>query len=162
MENLDPGENYAYASFNHGYVEDRSINNYYFVTDDPSSNFPSIADLEALEDQLPETEFIWWTMALARWSAPHHEEFNQQLRTYAITNGKILFDIADIESHLPDGTPCTGVDQNENPNDIEALCDAYTDEPIGGHLNAQGSLRMSKAMWVLMSILAGWDGNIDS
>lgn len=158
MKNLSPGESFDFASFNFGYVEDSSINNQFFSTDNPGGRSPNVADLELLEDQYPETELIWWTMALARWSEPHHEEFNQKLRTYALTNGKILFDIADIESHLPDGTLCTGVDQNGNPNDIEALCDVYTDEPIGGHLNAQGSLRMAKAMWVLMAFLAGWDG----
>ncbi len=161
MENLGPEENYNFASFNFGYVEDPSIINHFFLADNPDDRFPNVADLEALEDQFPETEFIWWTMALARWSEPHHEEFNQQLRNYTLTHGKILFDIADIESHLPDGTPCTGVDRNENPNDIEALCDIYTSEPVGGHLNALGSLRMAKAMWVLMAHLAGWDGGLN-
>jgi len=161
MNHLAPEESYDYASFNFGYVEDQSINNYFFSADDSNSRFPNVADLEALDDQFPDTELIWWTMALARRSEPQHETFNQNLRKYAKEHGKILFDIADIESHLPDGTPCTGIDQNEKPNDIEALCEAYTTEPVGGHLNAKGSLRMAKAMWVLMATLAGWDGQIE-
>jgi lysophospholipase L1-like esterase len=78
------------------------------------------------------------------------ENFNQQLRAYAQANGKILFDIADIGSHRPDGTPCFDIFDNG----FEALCGDYTQD--GGHLNGLGSQRMAKAVWVLMARLAGW------
>ena len=65
-------------------------------------------------------------------------------------------DIADIEIHtdwmaLP-ATPVQVVG-------LENICDEYTDETDGGHLNALGMQVMSKAMWVLMARMAGWSGN---
>ena len=74
------------------------------------------------------------------------------MRSYAITHDKILMDIADIESHHSNGTSC----YSTLNNGVEALCDEYTEEDGGGHLNGLGGQRMAKAMWVLMAQLAGW------
>ncbi|OGO25517.1 MAG: hypothetical protein A2W33_05790 [Chloroflexi bacterium RBG_16_52_11] len=82
------------------------------------------------------------------------DSFNQQLRAYAIDHNKILMDIADIESHTQDGAPCF----DNGGQGHEAICDEYTNEKNAGHLNALGSMRAAKAMWVLMARLAGWEG----
>jgi hypothetical protein len=142
-----------------GYVEDRTINVHFFSNTNPDDEFPSVFDLEELESRHPDITFIWWTIALARHTDPHILEFNQNLREYATSNQKILIDIADIESHKPDGTPCSGVDSSGNPSDSIAICQEYTNEKFAGHLNAAGRARMAKAVWVMMAILAGWDGN---
>ena len=159
IDDLDTTENFDFASYNMGYVEDRSIIDYFFSNANSDDPYPSVFDLEDLENRNLEITFIWWTIALARQTNPHILDFNQQMREYAITNDKILLDIADIKLHLPDGTPCTGVDASNTPTNLTAICPDYTDEKFAGHLNAQGRDRMAKALWVMMALLAGWDGN---
>jgi hypothetical protein len=156
VDALGAGERYDYASFIMGYVESPDIMDHFFTNTDPGDQFPGVADLEALNERHPDVEMIWWTLAMARLSEPYHVAFNEQLRDYAVANGKILMDIADIESHLPDGTPCTGIDSSENPTAVPAVCDEYVNEVFAGHLNSIGSQRMAKAMWVLFAQLAGW------
>ena len=90
----------------------------------------------------------------------------------SIAHNKPLFDVADIESHDPNGNPCydnrDGVAYNngntsENyPDDglnIPAICPQYTTEVDGGHLGSvsDGKIRIAKAFWVLMAEIAGWN-----
>lgn len=144
------------VSFKLGYVDALQGSNIdrKFFADQAEPQFPRISDLEALESRHPDLTFVYWTIALARLSFPETWDFNQHFREYAREHGKILIDIADIESHRPDGTQC----MDANNTGVEALCQDYTTETEGGHLNALGSQRMAKAVWVLMARLAGWDG----
>ena len=118
----------------------------------------------------PDKKLIWWTTSLARGiGTPESESFNEQMREYAEENDIILFDVADILAHDPGGEPCydnrDGVmykDEN-HPDDSEsipAICPHYTTETEGGHLGSvsAGGIRVSKALWVLMARLAGWEG----
>ncbi len=125
--------------------------------------YPKISDAEnfqkyyveprsALEAQHPEKIFIWTTMSLARLGSDNEEKFNQMLREYAASHNKILFDLADIESHSPDGI------KTLDNNGHEIIYDGYTDEKQAGHLNRAGTEVVAKAIWVLMSRIAGWDG----
>ncbi len=130
-------------------------------------------DLEAYEAAHPEMEFIYWTTSLSRAiGSPEAESFNDQMRQYAIANGKPLFDVADILSHDPDGNPCydnrdgrpyVGETESENyPDDgrnTPAICPHYTTEVDGGHLGSVslGKIRAAKAFWVLMAQLSGWN-----
>lgn len=120
----------------------------------PDARFGNVATLEALEKAHPDKVVVWWSMALPRRSSNDMQAFNRQIRAYAVANRKVFLDIADIESHAPDGTPCT---DNQGAG-LEALCAEYTRERQGGHLNAPGSQRMAKAIWVLMARIAGWSG----
>jgi hypothetical protein len=153
VNELQPGE-YQFVSFKFGYVDgtpDSQIHNLFFSSP-PDPSFPNIVDIEALQANHPDKIVVLWTMGLAR--AIGNEistSFNQQMRDYAFENELILMDIADIVSHAPDGTQCFY-------EGFEAMCEDYTNETNGGHLNARGKLRMAKAMWVLMAQLAGWDG----
>jgi hypothetical protein len=96
------------------------------------------------------------------------------MRAYAIENEKILFDVAAILSHDDRGNPCydnrdgveyctmTGSCENY-PNDgiaYPAICQDYTTETDGGHLGSvsAGGIRVAKAFWVLMAMIAGWGG----
>ncbi len=140
-----------------------------------NSNLFDVHDLATFEAQHPDKIFIYWTSSLARGiGSEEAESFNEQMRQYAITNNKILFDVADILSHTPDGTVCydnrDGVPynapgQSENyPDDgmnINALCQHYTSEADGGHLGSPsaGMIRVAKAFWVLMAQIAGWNPN---
>jgi hypothetical protein len=136
-----------------------------------------VYDLEALEAQHPDKVFIYWTTSLARAiGTPDSETFNTQMRQYANDHGKILFDVADILSHDPNGNPCydnrdgipyVGSNGSENyPDDglsIPAICQHYTTEIDGGHLGSVsvGAIRTAKAFWVLMAQIAGWNPNVN-
>jgi hypothetical protein len=73
-------------------------------------------------------------------------DFNQQLRAYAKTNNKPLYDIAAIES---DGGSCM-------VEGYEGMCLKYNDGG-GGHPNKDGSIRLAKGFWWLMARLSGWN-----
>jgi hypothetical protein len=93
------------------------------------------------------------------------------MRQFAAERGKVLFDVADILSHTPDGVPCydnrdgvrysNGNRSEDYPDDGEqylAICPQYATETDGGHLGsvAAGKIRVAKAFWVLMARIAGW------
>lgn len=115
-------------------------------------------------------KIIWWTTSLARSiGSPEATSFNEQMRSYAAAHEIILFDVADILSHDPNGDPCfdnrDGVQYKDEkyPDDslaIPAICPQYTTETDGGHLGSisAGGIRVTKAFWVLMARLAGWQG----
>lgn len=122
----------------------------------------------------PDKKLIWWTTSLARGiGTPESESFNAQMREYAASHDIILFDVADILSHNPDGDPCydnrDGVaykDENHPDDgvDIPAICPHYTTETEGGHLGSisAGGVRVAKAFWVMMAHIAGWQDSITS
>lgn len=140
-----------------------------YFADNPT--YSDVYDQEAYEAQHPDTVFIYWTTSLARSIGTHvAAEFNDQMRQYAIANGKPLFDVADILAHTPDGQSCydnrDGVaylEENhpDDGQDLPAICQEYTTETDGGHLGrvSAGKIRVAKAFWVLMARIAGWDGN---
>ena len=129
-------------------------------------------DLRAYEAGHPDQVFIYWTTSLARGiGSPEAVSFNDQMRRFAIENGEPLFDVADILSHDPDGRPCfdnrdgvpyaNGNQSEDNPDDglaLPAICQNYTTEVEGGHLGSvsTGSIRVARALWVLMAQIAGW------
>lgn len=169
---------YEVISFQFSYLE---IDEGSTIADLPGGFFSDNAglydvyDLEAFEAQHPDDIFIYWTTSLARSiGTSEGESFNGQMRQYAIDNNKILFDVADILSHDPDGNACydnrdgipySAPGQSENyPDDglnTIALCQHYTSEADGGHLGSPsaGMIRVTKAYWVLMAQIAGWDPN---
>lgn len=106
-----------------------------------------IETMETLEAANPTKKFVWWTM-------PTHmtdniaaiAAFNGTVRTYCAEHGKILYDIASIESHEVNGDPVTN-------GGVECLSDNYNSYD-GGHLNELGSERAAQAFWVLMSEVA--------
>ncbi len=107
----------------------------------PSDNYINM--MNTLEAAYPTKLFVWWTMPTTSASnLAAIRAYNQAIRTYAAANNKILFDLASIESHQPDGTACTS-------SGTENMCAAYTSD--GGHLNATGQARAAQAFWVLMS-----------
>jgi Secretion system C-terminal sorting domain len=143
----------------------------FFGTEGSDNKATTYAEYAALH---PDKKIIWWTTSLARGiGTEESESFNTQMRDYASTNDIILFDVADILSHDPSGQPCfdnrdgvTYKDEN-HPDDglnIPAICPQYTTETDGGHLGAisAGGIRVSKAFWVLMARIAGWNENITS
>jgi hypothetical protein len=158
VNSLTASEPYDAIAFKFGYVDATGGSapiDVLFFNNDPNDSLPSVEDLEALQAAHPDKLLIWWTMGVARLSSVESQRFNEQMRSYAAVNNLVLMDVAAIESHRPDGSPCF---DNQNQG-IEALCDEYTEETDGGHLNALGKQRMAKAVWVLMARVAGWNGN---
>jgi hypothetical protein len=133
-----------------------------------------VHDLEAFIAAHPNNAFIFWTASLARGIGTQvSTDFNEAMRDYAQANDKILFDMAAIESHRPDGTPCVdnrdGVEycvnggtncENHADDGVArpAICQDYTTEVDGGHLGAVSGakIRIAKGLWVLMAQIAGW------
>lgn len=158
VNNFNDQEQYDAYSFLMCYVDatDNSDIAEKFFSPQANDKFPGVDDLEFLDSVYPETELVWWTLCLARAiGTANSDSINQQIRDYAIDNNIILFDIADIESHTPDGTPCI----DNRGEGYAALCQEYTTEKNGGHLNPLGTQRLAMAFWVLMARLSGWDGN---
>jgi len=153
VDHLGPNEDYDVVGFKFGYVDGlqgASIDTNFFL----NNRLPNIYELESLEARNPNKIVVYWTMGLSRLTYSDSQQFNHQIRDFAITKNKYLVDIADILSHRHDGTPCF----DNATNRIEAICDDYTDEINGGHLNAMGMQRMAKAVWLFMSSVAGWNG----
>lgn len=166
---------YQVLSFQFSYLEVVSNSS---IADQPggffwdNSNRYDVYNLSAFQQQNPDKVFIYWTTSLARSIGTSvSENFNRQMRQYAIDNRLPLFDVADILSHDPQGNPCydnrDGIlynngNQVENyPDDglaIPAICQHYTSETEGGHLGSPsaGMIRVAKAFWVLMAQIAGW------
>jgi len=139
VDGWNQSENVAYNN-NHGYY---------------------ITKMEALEAQYPGKIFIYTTSAL--WAEPGSAcgglfdsceqiaDFNQQVRAYALSHNKPLYDIAAIESHDQNGNSCTVAG-------YEGMCTQWYDSG-GGHPNTNGAIRLSKGYWWLMARISGWNGN---
>jgi len=102
--------------------------------------------MEILEKAFPKVKFIWWTAPLKTEDNPTRAAYNRLVRDHCRAKGKILFDIADIESRTA-AAP--------EPKSPVLLAEYAEDE---GHLNETGRLRAARAWWWLMARLAGWDG----
>jgi hypothetical protein len=168
---------YDVLSFQYSYLEVDTSSTIANLPGGFFSNNPSgldVYDLAAYEAQHPNKTFIYWTTSLARSiGTTVSESFNDQMRQYALANDKILFDVADILAHDPDGNPCfdnrdgvlydNGNVWENHPDDgldIPAICQHYTSETDGGHLGSPsaGKIRVAKAFWVLMARIGGWNG----
>jgi hypothetical protein len=104
-----------------------------------------------LEAGYPSKRFVWWTMPIETSSNAARQAFNGQVRTFARANGKVLFDIADVEAHNAAGVKRTDIYGRE------ILWPEWTSD--GGHLSSAGAERVASAWWWLMARLGGWDPN---
>lgn len=117
---------------------------------DPARLFATYRDaMERLEQDNPKMRMVWWTAPLTNRDNQVREQFNTLVRAYAKDKGKVLFDLADIESHAPNGRPMA---DQVGP----VLYSGYTDD--GGHLTGRGQMRAARAWWWLAARLAGWPG----
>jgi len=91
---------------------------------------------------------VWWTMPITTAGDAQRDAFNAQVRQHCASGNRPLFDLADIESH--DGAGAPVFDSGH-----EAMYPDWSSD--GGHLNEAGAGRAARAMWWLMSRLAGWD-----
>jgi hypothetical protein len=146
-------DNFQAFGFLVDYVDGQDGMGYPVISDPDNFQTRFVEPLEALEAAYPDKTFVWWTMSLARTGFDNEQKFNEMLREYARSRGKILFDIAAIESHSPEGV------KTVDATGREVMFSRYTDEQVAGHPNTEGSERLAKAVWVLMATLAGWPGD---
>ncbi len=123
---------------------------------DPNTNWDYYRDhMETLQSTYPSKIFIWWTIPLTTTGTldqVKRNQFNNTLRAYAQTHNIILFDIAAVESHDPNGNLYQATFQS---NRTDSMYPAYSSD--GGHLNATGYERVAKAFWVMVATIASSD-----
>ena len=140
-------------SLQHNYLHVSNGSNIDDVYFDPNYAGTNIFDVLELETRYPDNIFVYWTTSLARTVGTQDaQSFNDQMRSWTASNGKILLDVADIESHAPDGSVC------RNDLGFEVICKNYTTETSGGHLGSvsDGKIRIAKAIWVMLARVSGW------
>jgi hypothetical protein len=110
-----------------------------------------LATMTALEAAYPATVFVYTTMPLTTSEGSDNvlrNDYNTAVRAHCLTNGCLLFDLADMEAHEASGTPCTFI---TGPDTYQKLCDGYTDD--GGHLNSVGRQRIATGWYAVAAIL---------
>jgi Flagellar hook capping protein len=121
---------------------------------DPDADFNCYRDsLLWLENHYLNKIIVWWTIPIETSGNTNRQLFNDSVRAYAMAHGKILFDMADIESHNAAGEKLVDGSGRELQQG-----DWSSD---GGHLNTAGSLRVASAWWWLMARVAGWNGTTE-
>lgn len=123
-----------------------------------------LAGIQALEKAYPTTAFVYMTQATT--TEPDRFEVmrannNQKIRDWAATNNVIFFDVADIESHTPDGQAAVFTyDGLSYPR----LSEQYAAPGGGGHLvdtNNVGRDRAALGFYALTVALFTTDRNGD-
>ena len=106
-----------------------------------------IRSMTNLEASFPDTVFVYMTMPLTTTQDLDNglrNGFNDHVRAWTKENGRVLFDIADIEAHDPKGQMCTFERRSKA---CQKLCADYTGD--GGHLNELGRQLVARGFYAL-------------
>jgi len=85
---------------------------------------------------------------------------HQHIRNYVNANDKILFDYADILTHDESGNQnLISWDGHSfpyiHPNNMLDIDGTYAED--GDHIGERGAVRLAKAQWVMLAMIAGWN-----
>lgn len=130
--------------------------------------------MNQLEQAYPGVTFIYMTGHLdGSGIAGNLHVRNEQIRAYCITNNKVLFDFADIESYDPDGNfflnqgaddGCyysggNWADEWIAANPASELAQLASVCGSCAHSRRLNCILKGRAFWWMMARIAGWDGN---
>ena len=111
--------------------------------------------MAALEAQYPQTVFVYITMPLTTSSDYDNvlrNVYNAAVRQHCGANSRLLYDLADMEAHDPNGNPATFTYQGQT---YQRLCSGYTSD--GGHLNTPGRQRIALGWYATAAAIVGPD-----
>jgi hypothetical protein len=175
----------AWEVLTRNYLTDTSTNNINVVMwswGDEVSNLTSIdinkylTLMSNLEKDFPQVKFVYMTGHLDGTGLTDNLYMrNEQIREFCMNNGKILYDLADIESYNPDGVYFGDKLANENcdyDSNNDGILDknwaidwqnAHTENVDWYNCNPPGTQSLNAnqqayAAWWLWARLAGWNG----
>lgn len=120
-----------------------------------------LAKMQALETEFPGVRFVYMTGHLdGSGTAGTLYHNNDRIRAFCRTNGKVLFDFADIESYNPDGTYFP--DGSDACEWCTAWCTGHAcptncNEGDCAHSHCFNCYRKGQGAWYLLARLAGWN-----
>jgi hypothetical protein len=127
--------------------------------------------MSQLEADYPGVTFVYMTGHLdGTGTEGNLHARNEQIRAFCQTNGKVLFDFADIESYDPDGNEflsryaddgCNYLDHGFQRNWAQQWCAAHPGVCSScdcAHSQSLNCDRKARAFWWLMARLVGWAG----
>lgn len=123
---------------------------------DPSADVSVyLASMTALEADFPGTRFVYVTMPLQSSSGANASNmlafaYNEAVRAHCAGPDRLLYDLADIESHDPDGNAITFTVGEQV---YQRLYSGYTSD--GGHLNSVGARRAALGWYAAAAAIAG-------
>ena len=136
------------------------MNKFCFIDQDANAT-EYVNSMAALEAAWPATTFVYMTMPLTTGEDSDNitrNQYNTAVREYCQAHGRLLFDIADMESHDPSGNAITFVSGGQP---YQRLYDDYSSD--GGHLTSAGCQRIALGWYAVAAVIAiGADCNHNS